>query len=172
MRNGVNAVFTHIKNILLQCDTVSNKKINTTKSPKEAGAMVGSEDGVSNQDSIWGNSENKTDVTRLTGFNVESSLVADIGLNDINAKRSAQTDVIDISSLNMSRTATQVLMEDDNIQLIFEMSNTIEETRKEVREMKEEMKGMIEHIRKENKRMDENIRDLYKKVKTGNEMRK
>ena len=193
MRNGVNAVFTFIKSILLQCDTASNKKVHIGQSRKDAGVMVVSEDGISNRGSFVCISENKTNITLLTECNDESSLVDRLDLNDMNAETGAGTDSIDASSLNMPRAIFQDLMEDVKIQLILEMKTMIEENREEMKHINEEhrneMKGMndenrketkslieenrqelssmMEDIKKEITRMDGNFKNLKKRVNTG-----
>ena len=178
MRNGANTVFTYLKNILLQCDTVSNKTSHISRAPEEAGVIVGGEDGTTSQNSIGGISENKANVTLSTGFNGASAANDGVGLIDINAKSSARIDVFDESSSNMSRATFQGgLMEDVENQPILEMKNMTEENRKETKDIDErartgtkilieEMKSMIEDIRKENKRLDGNVKDLYKRVKS------
>ena len=175
MRNGANVVFTFFKTILLQCDTVSNKTIQSVKSPKEAGVMFGGEDCISNQDSFGGISESKTNIALLTEFDGSSSVDDCLSLNNINAGISERNDPMDGAYLNKSRAIFQDLIGDVKIQLILDMKNMIEESRKEtkilIEEIRKDMNSTIEDMRKENTGVDANVKNGKKRVKPEHDRR-
>ena len=99
----------------------------------------------------------------------------------------SETDSIDESSLNVSKTTLKDLMEGVKIQLIVEMKNIIEENKKGLKDMnrenekemksmieqnQREIKTMLEYSRKEFERLDENVNDLYNCVKKNGQARK
>ena len=112
--------------------------------------MVGSEDAVSNESSFECISGNTTNITLSNKFTGGSSSIDDLDINDSNAEVNARTDSIDDLSLNTSRATLQYLMEAVKIELILEMKNMIEESRKEtkrlIEENRKEMKSMVTDI--------------------------
>ena len=148
--------------------------------------MVGSDDGISNQDSFGCISDSKTYNMHSSGCNGVTLVADGLSLHDSNAESSVQTDSIHYSSLNLSRATFHDLMEDVKIELMLDMKTMIEENRKQIEEMNEgnrkemkdmneenrkEMRSMIKDIRKENARTDGKIKGLYKRVQTEIERR-
>ena len=156
------AIFTYLKNLLVQCDTVSKKIKRRKQSAKGAGIIVDSENGISNNNSMVGISNNKTKLTLSTVSDGEQALLDALEFENINAERSFQRDSFDDLSLNMPRTAPKDLMEDVKIQLLVAMKNMNEENRKEMKvlhnENQKETNKMIEKIRKETISMNEDNR--------------
>ena len=128
--------------------------------------MVSKENENSNQDSIGCISDNKANLFLSSGGNAESSSRNLHGTSNMDAETIPRKDLVDDSSLNMSRASAEESMEDVKIQqLIVEMRNMHEQIRKEtksmIKENRNEMKCMIEKMRKENKRLDQNFRTMF-----------
>ena len=165
MKNGVNVIFTYIKNTLLRYHTVSHSTSHNNPSPKQAWILVSGENENSNPDSIGCISDKTTNVFLSSGGNSESSSRNILGLDDIIEERNSQKDSIEDESLNLSRASVKELVEDIKTQLTIELRNMREENRKETKDMikenRKEMKSMIEKIRKENQRLDENFKTMF-----------
>ena len=132
MKKGAYALFKYFKGILLHCDTVSNNTPYTNSSYKEAWNVADCENEMSNKNSVGCVSDNKRNCSN--GCNEESAFVNILGRSNVNK----ETDSIDDSSLNMSRSAFKHLMEDIKLQLMVEMKKMIKENKKEIRDIKEE----------------------------------
>ena len=131
---------------MLQCDTVSNNTPFTNSSNKGTWHVAECENEISNKNSVGCVSDNKGNC--LIGCNEESAFVDILGRSNVNKESGCQTDSIDDSSLNMSRSAFNDLMEDIKLQLMVEMKKMIEENRKEIKDIKEEGKNETKYALK------------------------
>ena len=136
MKKGAYALFKYFKGILLQCDTVSNNTPYTNSSYKEAWHVAECENEISNKNSIACVSDNKANCS--IGCNEESAFADILGRSNVNKECGCQTDSIDDSSSNISRSAFKDLMEDIKLQLMVEMKKMIDENRKEIKDIREE----------------------------------
>ena len=183
MMSGANVAFTYLKNMLLQCDTVSNNRRQNILSTKESRINFASENETANPNSIGSISDDTANITALTGCNEERALVNSFGLNESHAENKSHKNCF-ADPLNMPRATIPDSMEDVKISPIVEIKKMIEQNVQETKMMieenrketvrinedtREEIKMVLEGIRKEIERLDENSKGLYKKdEKNGN----
>ena len=143
-------MFRYFNNILLQCDTASNKTIHNDKPTKGAWTADATRHGTSKQDSFGSIFDEKANVTCLTDGNGKSPLADTLGPSDTQEKRFSEVGSVDGPSLDVPIGAFEDQIDDVQINLIVKL---IEENKNEMKCMMEEnskkLKIMIENNRKE-----------------------
>ena len=168
MMNGVSSIFRHFKNFFLMCDTVPSKTSRSTANPHAACINFASDNEMPGQASVGCNFEDKANITFSTGCNGESALVDPLDRDNGNAGSNSKSNLVEYSSMNMSITTINDLMEDVKHKLIAEMKTMIEESRNETENMivtnVKQMSGKIEDNRKEIENMKEENKKETKRL--------